>query len=309
MVKRKKEFFRDRRISEILEGKKQIDVKERSSLVAMINSCTPSFALYVDFPIIPEHYTKTKYYNNVKHFLKYGPQAMIGNEVWIPPRQAIAAALHDAPSPFASIAVRSRIDNTTMTRILLDTCIEGMKLFAYSVNNALITGIEKPYRSKESIAEMGAEFNVKVPSEEMKKERYDVVFSNLPLFDNYQQKRLWTDIGAVCDCGSTRWWKTSRYIKENLFCQHAVAAYFAVAADAFKKGYITPSQSVPFPMFSEEAVEFWNKMRKHVVVKKGKQRRPLNSAERSLLLGEYIKSHGVKEALYHGGKKAVEFDW
>ena len=70
-----------------------------------------------------------------------------------------------------------------------------------------------------------------------------------------------------------------------------------------------PSQSVPFPIFSEEAVEFWNKMRNHVVANKGKKRRPLNAAERSLLLGEYIKSHGVKEALYHGKKKAVEFDW
>lgn len=297
----KKEFFRDKAISEIFEGRHKLEVNERSELVAMINSCMPGFALYVDFPILPKHY------NHAKYFLKYGNEAMVGNEIWIPPRPAIATALHDAPSPFASIAVRSRIDNTTVTRTLLDTCMQGMKLYAYSVNNAPIK-VEGLYRMPK-IAESGAEFVVSVPSEEMKEDRHNVRFSNIPLYDNYQKKRLWTDIGAVCDCDFSRWWITSRYHKERLFCQHAVAAYFAVAADAFKKGYSTPSQSVPFPMFSEEAVEFWNKMRKQVVANKGQQRKPLNSAERSLLLGEYIKSHGVNEALYHGGKKAVDFSW
>ncbi|MFH1066008.1 MAG: hypothetical protein V1734_05880 [Nanoarchaeota archaeon] len=298
----KKTFFRQQNVSEILEGKKQIDVKERSQLVAMINSCMPSFALYVDFPIIPRHY------NHARTFLKYGNEAMAGNEVHIPPREAIASALHYAEAPFASFAVKSRIDGISVTRTLLDTAIQGMKLYAYSVNNAPIT-VEGPYRQPKDIADKGAEFVVSVPSEEMKEDRHNVRFSNVPLYDNYQKKRLWTDIGAVCDCDFTRWWLTSRHVKEKLFCQHAVAAYFAVAVDAFKKGYATPSQSVPFPMFSEEAVEFRNKMRKHVVAKKGKQRRPLNSAERSLLLGEYIKSRGVKEALYHGGKKAVDFSW
>lgn len=316
----KKTFFRQQNVSEILEGKKQIDVKERSQLVAMINSCMPSFALYVDFPIIPRHY------NHAKHFLKYGNEAMAGNEVYIPPREAIASALHYAEAPFASFAVKSRIDNRTVTRILLDTAMQGMKLYAYSVNNAPIT-VEGPYRQPKDIADKGAEFVVSVPPEEMHGHRHNVRFSNVPLYDNYQQKRLWTDIGAACDCDFSRWWITSRYTKEKLFCQHAVAAYFAVAFESFKKGYATPSQSVPFPIFSEEAADFWNKMRKHVVANKGNQiksfehseerprlersvrRMPLNSAERSLLLGEYIKSRGVNEALYHGGKKAVDFRW
>ncbi len=194
----------------------------------------------------------------------------------------VAIALHNAEVPFASIAVRSRVDNITVTRTLLDTCMQGMKLYAYSVNNAPIT-VERLYRMPK-IADFGAEFVVSVPSEEMKEDRHNVRFSNVPLHDNYQKKRLWTDIGAVCDCDFSRWWITSRYPKERLFCQHAVAAYFAVAADAFKKGYVTPSQSVPFPMFSEEAVEFWNKMRRNVIANKGQQRKPLNAAERSLLL-------------------------
>ncbi|MFA5888587.1 MAG: hypothetical protein WC852_07810 [Candidatus Nanoarchaeia archaeon] len=297
----KKSFFRQPSISEIFEGKHKLEVNRESDLVAMINSCMPSFALYIDFPILPKHY------NHAKYFLKYGNEAMAGNAVHIPPREAIARALHYAEAPFASFAVRSRIDNTTVTRTLLDTCMQGMKLYAYSVNNAPIT-VEGLYRMPK-IADSGAEFMVSVPSEEMHRHRHNVRFSNVPLHDNYQKKRLWTDIGAVCDCDFSRWWITSRYTKEKLFCQHAVAAYFAVAADAFKNGYVTPSQSIPFPIFSEEAANFWNKMRKHVVANKGMQRKPLNAAERSLLLGEYIKSHGVKEALYHGGKKAVEFDW
>lgn len=297
----KKSFFRQPSISEIFEGKHKLEVNRESDLVAMINSCMPSFALYIDFPILPKHY------NHAKYFLKYGNEAMAGNGVHIPPRKAIAMALDDAESPFASFAVRSRVDNTTVTRTLLDTAMQGMKLYAYSVNNAPIT-VEGLYRMPK-IADSGAEFVVSVPSEEMKEDRHTVRFSNVPLYDNYQKKRLWTDIGAVCDCDFSRWWITSRYAKEKLFCQHAVAAYFAVAAEAFKKGYITPSQSVPFPIFSEEAAEFWNKMRRNVVANKGMQRKPLNSAERSLLLGEYIKSHGVREALYHGGKKAVDFSW
>ncbi len=297
----KRTFFRQPSISEIFEGKHKLEVNERSELVAMINSCMPSFALYVDFSILPKHY------NHAKYFLKYGNEAMAGNEVHIPPRKAIAMALDYAESPFASFAVRSRVDNTTVTRTLLDTCMQGMKLYAYSVNNAPIT-VEGLYRMPK-IADSGAEFVVSVPSEEMHGHRHNVRFTNVPLYDNYQKKRLWTDIGAVCDCDFSRWWITSRYTKERLFCQHAVAAYFAVAFEAFKKGYATPSQSVPFPVFSEEAANFWNKMRHNVVANKGQQRKPLNAAERSLLLGEYIKSHGVKEALYHGGKKAAEFSW
>ncbi|MDI6737023.1 MAG: hypothetical protein QME12_00720 [Nanoarchaeota archaeon] len=298
----KKSFFRQPNVSEIFERKKRIDISRESDLVAMINSCMPSFALYVDFPILPKHY------NHAKHFLKYGNEAMVGNEIWIPPKQAIAEALHYANPPFASFAVRSRIDNTTVTRTLLDTCLQGMKIYAYSVNNAPIK-IEGPYRAPRAIAYIGADFVVSVPSEEIKEDRHTVRFSNVPLYDNYQQKRLWTDIGAVCDCDFSKWWITSRYHKERLFCQHAVAAYFAVASESHKKGYITPSQSVPFPIFSEEAVEFWNKMRNNVVANKGKHKTPLNSAERSLLLGEYIKSHGVKGAMYHGGKKAADFGW
>lgn len=298
----KKSFFRQPTISEIFEGKLKLEVNRESDLVAMINSCMPSFALYVDFPILPKHY------NHAKYFLKYGNEAMAGNEVHIPPRQAIAEALHYAKSPFASFAVRSKVDSTTVTRTLLDTCVQGMKLYAYSVNNAPIN-VKGPYKAPKDIADLGADFVVSVPSEEMKEDRHTVRFSNVPLYDNYQKKRLWTDIGAVCDCDFSRWWITSRYHKEKLFCQHAVAAYFAVASECAKKGKLTPSQSVPFPIFSEEAAEFWNKMRKNVVANKGVQRKPLNSAERSLLLGEYIKSHGVREALYHGGKKAAEFSW
>ena len=298
----KKSFFRQPSISEIFEGKHKLEVNRGSDLVAMINSCMPSFALYIDFPILPKHY------NHAKYFLKFGNEAMAGNEVYIPPREAIARALDYAESPFASFAVKSRIDNTTVTRTLLDTAMQGMKLYAYSVNNAPIT-VEGLYKASKAVAESGADFVVSVPSEEMKEDRHNVRFSNVPFYDNYQKRRLWTDIGAACDCDFSRWWITSRYTKEKLFCQHAVAAYYAVAAKSFNDGYVIPSQSVPFPIFSEEAVEFWNKMRNHVVANKGMQRKPLNAAERSLLLGEYIKSHGVKEALYHGGKKAVEFSW
>ncbi|MDD4877692.1 MAG: hypothetical protein PHO02_01495 [Candidatus Nanoarchaeia archaeon] len=298
----KKSFFRQPNVSEIFDGKKRIDAERKGDLVALINSCMPSFAIYIDFPILPKHY------NRAKHFLKYGNEAMASNLVYMPPRQAIAEALHYANPPFASFAVRSKVDNTTVTRTLLDTAMQGMKLYAYSVNNAPID-VKGPYRKPADIAEKGADFVVSVPSEEMKGDRHTVRFSNVPLYDNYQKKRMWTDIGAICDCDFSRWWITSRYAKEKLFCQHAVAAYFAIAFKAFKEGYATPSQSVPFPMFSEEAAEFWNKMRKHVVANKGKHKMPLNSAERSLLLGEYIKIHGVKEALYHGGKKAADFSW
>lgn len=301
----KKAFFREKKVSEILEGRKVLEAREHHDLVALINSCVPGFSIYIDFPILPRHY------NKARHFLKYGNEAMAGNELHIPPRKAIAKALHHAHAPFASFAVRSRIDNTTVTRTLLDTCIEGMKLYAYAVNNARID-VQGPYRQPKDIAEKGAVFVASVPSEEMKEKRHRVRFTNVPLYDNYQQKRLWTDIGAVCDCEFTRWWITSRYEKERLFCQHAVAAYYAVATECNRHGWAAPSQSVPFPLFSEAAVEFWNKMREHAVANKGTEkplRKPLNSAERSLLLGEYIKKNSVGTALYHGGKKAAEFDW
>jgi hypothetical protein len=305
----KKSFFRQPNVSEILEGRKVLEVHNRRNLVEIINSCTPGFALYLKYPVLPRHY------NNSKAFLKFGGEAMVGNEEWIEPKKAIAMALHYASPPFGSIAVRSRVDNTTVTRTLLDTCILGMKLYAYSVNNAPIK-VEGPYKNPDAIAESGADFNVSVPSEEMKEDRHNVRFTNVPLYSKYKgatlysQRRLWTDIGAVCDCDFTRWWITSRYPKERLFCQHAVAAYYAIAADSRKKGLDTPRWAMPFPVFSEEAVGLWNKTRTQLILDKSGRRLPSNSAERSLLLGEYTWKYDVEQALWHKGeKKFVEFNW
>lgn len=307
----KKEFFRQPKISEILGGKKELKVHQRLTLVEIINACTPGFALHLTRPVLP------RYYDDARNFLKFGNEAMVGNEIWIPPRQAIATALHYAKPPFGSIAVRSRVDGVTVTRTMLDTCIQGMKLYVYSLNNEPII-VSGPSRSKEDIREMGADFDVSVPSEEIGKERHNVSFSNVPMYETYNKKWLWTDLGAACDCDFTRWWKPRMYSGERLFCQHMVAAYYAVASLCAKKQLLddqipedmnVPKWAIPFPIFSEEAIGFGNKMRRQVIVDKSGRRLPLNSSERSLLFGEYIFKQTPKTALYHAGKKEVEFDW
>ncbi|MBU2638861.1 MAG: hypothetical protein KJ955_07850 [Nanoarchaeota archaeon] len=299
----KKSFFRQQRVSEIIQGRSLLKPNRGDDLVAIINNMTQSFAVHVEFPLLPNRF------NDARHFLKYGNEARVGKALQISPREAIARALHEAQTPFGSIVVTSRIDNVTVTRTLLDTCIEGMKIYAYACNNALID-VEWPSRFKSAAPENGSDFVVSVPSEKEKLKRHKVSFSNIPVYDAYSKKRLWTDIGAECDCDFRRWWRTSRYIKEKVCCQHIIAAYYAVAAESLKRGLDTPRWAVPFPMFSEEAVEFWSKMRKQVIKTKNGKRYPSNAAERSLLLGDYIAKQGVAKALYHkGNKKMVDFDW
>ncbi len=292
----KKEFFRQPTISEIIGGRKVLKPERGSNLVAIINNLTPSFAVHVEFPIIPMRF------NDSRRFLRYGNEARVGRAVEVPPEEAIAKALDEAQTPFGSIVMTSRIDNVTVTRLVLDTCIEGMKLYAYACRNAPVQ-VEGPYKKPDAIAEFGADFRVLVPSEENKEDRHDVRFSNIPLYSEhkgaalYSQRLLWTDIGASCDCDYTKWWITSRYIRERVYCQHIIAAYYAVAAESFKRGYTAPSWAIPFPIFSADAVRFWKKMLEQVIKTKNGKRYALNASERSLMLGEYIKSHGVEKAL------------
>ena len=308
----KKEFFRDKRISEITGGREVICPGAHDSLVDRINALAPDQALYIDFPILP------KQFDNTRKFLKYGNEARAGVNPEAPPAEAIARALHDAQVPFGSIVVRSRLDRLTVTRTMLDTCIEGMKLYAYSVQNAPIK-VAGPYRGQSVIKDFGAVFNVDVPSEERKIERHRVKLSNVPLYDVDSKKQLWTGIEAVCDCDFTRWWITGRYLQERLFCQHIVAAYYAVARfctrnrlfkDQAAEDMKVPSWAVPFPIFSEVAVGYWNKMRAQVIVNTGKMRKPLNSGKRSKLLGDYTAAKGKETALWHpGDKKIIDYNW
>lgn len=299
----KKSFFRQQTVSEIIEGRKVETPERGKSLVDKINTLAPDTALYIEAPILPTRF------NDSRKFLKYGNEARVGKNPEMEPREAIAKALREVQPPFGSIVVTSRIDNLTVTRVVLDTCMEGMRLYAYACANAPID-IRWKSASKAAVGEFGADFIVSVPSEEEKTGRHTVRFRNFPLYDADSKKKLWTDLGASCDCDYTTWWVTSRYIRERVYCHHIIAAYYSIAAESLRKGFGTPKWAVPFPIFSEEVVQFWKKMRTQVIKTRGGKRYALNAPERSLLLGDDTAMRGTANALHHkGDRKIAEYDW
>lgn len=325
----KQDFFREYRAGEIVSGKKIIRLKDITGLAGIVDSMSEGHAVVVESRIMPSEY------ENARHFLKYGNEALVLPVHGKKPRLQIWEAIHRTAPPFASFTLRSLVGGS-YTRFLLDHCIEGMKLYAYSVMNAPID-VEPRFGFSRKTPHTGGAFYVVVPSTEPKKISSRFQISRVPVVPNEEAWNLWTAVSFGCNCGQKSQFTTYRRT-ERLACHHDIAAYFAIASHCVntgikvplemlpvlmisKKDIIsqnkdsamvrieTPSWTVPFPMFSEEAARYRSKLQRNVVVKDKGKNRPLGVTERSRLIGDYIKLAGIEKAMYRGGKKAVEFDW
>jgi hypothetical protein len=184
-----------------------------------------------------------------------------------------------------------------------------MKIYAYAARHAPIEVKNYSFASKSSV--QGGKFVVSVPSRKPKGSRYTIRFANVPVTDNPRKNILWTAVNTSdcsCSCEYKRYFISYRHEQERVFCPHEIAAYIAIASKLKSEGNLVPAYSMPFPVFSERVVLFWNKLKTQVLARDSRNRM-LNKAERALLIGDYIKHIGIDNALDCRGKKLVDFLW
>jgi hypothetical protein len=126
------------------------------------------------------------------------------------------------------------------------------------------------------------------------------------------------DLGAEQSAKSVTKRITKRYGgRELYFGKHAVAAYIEMARLEHEKGNPVPMQMCPFALPSQMTVDFYNRLVNRVMVKEayineeGRERtrkRPLNKAEREILLWQFVAKHGPEETLFARGK-LPEYRW
>ncbi len=291
-------------MSELIGNKEIIESNRSNELARIIDPLSNSQALAINSQIVPDEFN-----GNRLKFLKYGLEAVVSGNDNLSPKQRIAAALEGVATPFCAISIISQLDSKTRTRIILEDCISGMKLYAYSALNAPIE--VEGYYAASNASVSGGKFLTSVPSRHPKSMRYHIRFANVPVVDNPRKNILWTAITTAdcgCNCNYKRSFISYRHEQERLLCSHEIAAYIAIASKLKAEGNMVPSYAIPFPLFSEQVVLFWNKLLRQVIVADG-DKRPLNKAERALLVGDYIKHIGVDNSLNSGGKKLIDFAW
>ena len=266
-------------------------------------------------PIVPEEYESRA------RFLKRAPQVVLdtGRNSFnamrngITPSKALKNACEklDNDEKYCGIAWKSLRKNEHK-RISLVDCIRGSKLFAYSeLANAEIS--VKDYNELNDAAYMGGKFKVKVNSRTPKQPRYDLTIESVPVVRSVYNPVIWTDLTATHACGITENDFSYRYISSEDFCPHVIAAYLKVAKDAKENGELTPVKFMPFPLPSELTVDFYNKLANQVMVREKigenrRRKRPLNKAEKEILLWDLVKIMGP-EATLQAKKKLANYEW
>lgn len=303
----KKRFFHEPgTLKEIIEGKSVIESKRDEGLARKIAGITVNEAVIITENIIPEEFLDAR--RPSKKFYTYGSEARLSIpyskreaiEQKTMPQKAIREALSNLENKaYSGFTWLSLLDERTHNKAFFDYVLEGAKLYAYSRLFEPVK-ISHVFETKGK-AELGANFYAAVPSTE-KKGGYKFYLHDVPYNEHPDMHHLWTAIKGTCGCDykqhylnnfrhTLRNGKASKRV-ENLFCMHEIAAYIAVASDCMKRENRLPSLMMPFPIPSEELVSYWNKLKRNVAIKRKRCREALNNAERSILLGDFIRAFG-----------------
>jgi hypothetical protein len=208
-------------------------------------------------------------------------------------------------------------------KVHLVDCVQGAKIFAFSRLNKhdysrRVTMLE--YNSNEPRADvrhMGGDFLFEVPSttEDFK---HDVMLYSVPLQRGREKFARAPDIGAEQSSRAVTKRVTKRYAgREVYFGKHAIAAYIELAKLEYEKGNIVPMQMCQFALPTQMTVDFYNKLTHRVMMQEkyvdeaGKERtkkRPLNKAEREILLWRLVKKYGPRKTFF-ATEKLQNYRW
>ena len=157
----------------------------------------------------------------------------------------------------------------------------------------------------------GGKFKVKVSSRTPKQPRYNITLESVPLVNSRNNPVTWTDITATHNCGIRENDFSYRYVSSENFCPHIIASYIKIANETKGKSLV-PLEFIPFPLPTEQTVELYNKMTNQMMVEyeydKKKKKRPLNMAEKEILLWDLVKQEGYDNTFY-ATKKLTEYEW
>ncbi len=222
------------------------------------------------------------------------------------------------PGQYCGLVWRS-LRRNEWKRLTLDESIKGTKLFAWTelTENHIET---EPYNDFANVGFYGGKFKFWVPSRTPKQERYKLTAESVPIVKSRYNPVIWTDIGFTHHCEIVGNDFSYRYVKSEDFCAHEVAALEFLAKDAYRrneyvaKGNRVPFDFLPFPVPTEEMAQYHEKLMTRIAVQykdqNGKQKkRPLNKAEREILLWDFVRLRGYGPTFGPKDKKVQEYNW
>ena len=305
-------FYKPKTAREILMNR---DVRRESGNIAERVLCMRENEALIIPEIVPEDY------EGRMRFLKRAPQVVLdtGKTAWDAmrscntPLKARRKAFNnlDRDEKYCGFAWKSLRKNEHKRASLVE-CIEGAKLFAWTeLANAEIK--ITPYNNAGDAAYFGGKFKVKVSSRTPKQPRYELTLESVPIVASRQNPVVWTDITSAHYCGITGNDFSYRYVSSEDFCAHVIAAYLEIAREKrLDRGNLVPLEFVPFALPSEMAVGFYNRLTNSMMVEQAvdgkKRKRPLNKAEKEILLWDLVKIMG-HDTTFYATKKFKEYDW
>jgi hypothetical protein len=309
-------------------------------LVDVIDSIRPGQAVLLDYQVIPDvdpvseipYWKEQDEKQKSNRFLKRGPQ------IDVMKRRSLDDAMESAVRPWQDRNRRFSEINPNMPysgygwwgsrirqhkKVHLCDCIEGAKIFAFSMlnqNDEDNTITMREYNDSERTS-MGGDYLFEVPSADVdtdESKKYDVSLSSVPVTRLKDKHARVLDLHSKQTCKATTKRVTKRYSgREHYWCKHAVAAYLHLAKQESDKGNNTPIEMCPFALPSQKTVDFYNKLTYRVMIqeekigedgKKRRSKRHLNKAEKEILLWGFVAKYGPRNTFFAKGK-LQDYKW
>ncbi len=287
----------------------------------------------------------TRYYSGV-NWLKRGPERKLVlprslrqmQDEKLSPRRARVGLLdalgkevdESGEFPWVSGYVYSTPDGKGSTKLHLHYALGGTDLFRFTQLSGERNRI-KVERKSHSHAERkkyGASFDVTVPSRSSD-DSYVFRFVHVPADNVDEQHVIWRSTSTEGHMGGKKIGRrhtgcekkfygedTHRGpIGRQTFCDHEIAAQYALAQHIQEKNKFFPLQ--PAPWASEALYQFWYKLRHNVVVEdvavdkrgvKRRRKRPINGAETEPILWQWAIEHRSENPFYASGKKVKDYE-
>ncbi|PLW79323.1 hypothetical protein C0585_08310 [Candidatus Woesearchaeota archaeon] len=343
----KKTFFKERSPGQI---KKFSTVKNISDeYVHEIEAIELDEAVILETQLIPKQNVRKKKFGKgfspSREFRKYGGEVHIKS----PTLEEIASfrpvdARFEAMESIDAKAYNGLVftpfsgDDLRPRKIPLIESLEGAKLYAYaclkhrdedepfSISNYFQDKHFKsiielfPYDDARGVEMDGAEIDVKMPSRH-KTGRYKFKLTSVPVIDNENKQKISYSFNSTHECDSKRGIIRFKHPQaegeRNLVTldSHDVAAYLAVIDMYSRQGNIIPLEQSQIPIPTQRTVDFYEKLNNNVLIKDNGKTRPLNLAEKEILLwGLVYKTQGSEKPEDHPtffakGTKVRDYQW
>ena len=295
-------------------------------MVQKIEALQPSQGLLIQGSIIPGGYGSYPLFEDPLNFMKRGRLVNLYEP------SSLQEAVHDRLRP-----TRLRIDRFDALNsereycgyswaglrhgqkrvVHLDDVMLGLQLFSFSDNSRKkedkIT--LRTYDDHRRAPQIGGAFTFSVPSMSREDLAYVVRLSGVPLPGYQTEYAVWMDLQSNHGCEKKVNAMTYRFaLDPEVFCPHDVAAYMTLAKQFFRESKRV--MLMPFALPTEKTVSFWRKLREQVMVQEQKVingkirniKRPLNFADREILLWKLIAAYGNKATLF-ARRRIQDYEW